>query len=108
MLIVAMTWLRWFARSADRRSVLDAALVPKLIEAAGDLQRRTGADVAIEGFAVVADRLDDPDHPILGQAELFAEIAVCPERALLFRFVGFRHLVDIRKFRRTARPDQGL
>src|SRR5258708_33518852 len=63
-------------RSADRRRVLDAALVPEVVEAAGDAELGAGADIAIERLAVVADRLHDPRYPILGQAELFAKIAV--------------------------------
>ena len=63
-------------RSADRRRVLNSALVPELVEPARDPELGAGADVTIEGLAVIADRLDDPRHPILGHAERLAEIAV--------------------------------
>src|SRR5580692_7543354 len=87
--------LRCLAGSADRRCVLNSALVPELIEASGDLQRRTGTDVAIEGFAIVARRLDDADDPILGQAELFAEIAVGSKDPFQLRLIRLRHLIDV-------------
>src|SRR5436309_611444 len=64
------------ARSADRRCVLNSALVPELIKSAGNAKLGAGADVTIERFAVIADRLDDPRYPILGHAKLFAKIAV--------------------------------
>src|SRR4051794_20914859 len=56
--------------SADRRRVLDPALVPELVQAAGDAELGAGADVAVERFAVIADRLYDARHPVLGKAEL--------------------------------------
>ncbi len=46
-------------------------------------------------FAVIADRLHDPRHPVLGHAERFAEIAVGAEHALELRLVRFRHVVDV-------------
>src|SRR5439155_4607854 len=83
-------------RSADRRRVLNAALVPELIEAAGNSELGAGTDVAIERFAVIADRLDDADHPILGQAELLTEIAVGAEHPLELRLVRrFRQVIDV-------------
>src|ERR1700709_1150037 len=82
-------------RSADRRRVLNSALVPELIEAAGNAELRTSADVAVESFAIIADRLHDPGHPILGDTELFAEIAVGAEYPLELRLVRFGHLIDI-------------
>src|SRR5579872_1175147 len=82
------------AGSADWRRVLNSTLVPKRIEPPGDRQRRAGAHIAIEGFAVISDDLDDPYDPILGQAQLLAEIAVGPENAFHLRLVGFHHLVD--------------
>src|SRR5260221_149942 len=81
--------------SADRWRVLDATLAPEIVEAAGDAELGAGADIAIEGFAVVADRFDDPRYPILGEAELFAEIAVGAEGALEFGLVGLGHVVDV-------------
>ena len=50
-------------RSADRRRVLEAALRPQRVEAAGDLERRARADIALEDLAVIADRLDDVVRP---------------------------------------------
>src|SRR6202789_3265115 len=44
----------------NRRRVLQAALVPQSVQPALDLERRAFADIALEGFAVIADRLDDP------------------------------------------------
>src|ERR1700704_924469 len=83
------------ARSADRRRVLNSALVPELVEPAGNPEFRAGADIAVEGFAVIADRLDDPRYPILGEAELFAEITIDAERALQLGLVRFRHFIDV-------------
>src|SRR5581483_3000744 len=82
-------------QSADRRRVLDSALVPELVQSASDLQPGAGADIAIERLAVVTDRLDDAVEPVLGQPELFAEIAVDPKGAFDVRLVGLRHLVDV-------------
>src|ERR1700730_14133886 len=82
-------------RSADRRRVLNPALVPELVEPTGNPEFRAGADVTIEGFAVIADRLDDPRYPILGEAELFAEIAIGAEHALELRLVRFGHVIDV-------------
>src|SRR5262249_57911650 len=79
--------------SADRWRVLDSALVPEVVQAAGDRELGAGADVTVEGLAVISDMLDDADHPVLGEAELFAEIAVTAEHALEFRLVGLGHLV---------------
>src|ERR1700719_851073 len=83
------------SRSADRRRVLDSALVPELVDTARDLKLGAGADIAIEGFPVIADRLDDLQHPILGDAKRLAEIAVDTEHALELRLIRFRHLVDV-------------
>src|SRR5512147_1494016 len=77
------------AGSADRRRVLDSALVPEVVQAAGNLQLRAGADIAVKGLAVIADGLDDPVEPVLGEAELFAEIAVGAESAFQIRLVRF-------------------
>src|SRR5262249_12210916 len=81
--------------SADRRRVLETALVPETVETSVDAKRRAGADVTIEHLAVVADGLDDPDHPILGHAELFAEVAVGAEDTLQLGLVRLRHFVDV-------------
>src|SRR6516225_1855829 len=44
------------SRSPYRRGVLDAAGVPELVQAARDGEGRMDAEVAVERFAVVADR----------------------------------------------------
>jgi len=44
-------------RSADRRRVLNSALAPELIEPTGNSELRTGANVTIERFAVIATAL---------------------------------------------------
>ena len=48
---------------ANRRGVHDAALVPEVVHAARQAQRRLRADVALEDLAVVADRLDGAVRP---------------------------------------------
>src|SRR2546426_4355569 len=53
--------------SPDRRRVLEPALCPQVIEAAGDLQRRSLADVALEHFPIIAHVLDDAHRPVLGE-----------------------------------------
>src|SRR4051812_11771591 len=82
-------------RSADWRRVLNSALVPELVEPAGNSELGARADVAVERFAVIADRFHDPRHPVLGKAELFAEIAVGAKGPLELGLVGFGHLVDV-------------
>src|SRR6185312_17428074 len=57
-------------RLADRRRVLDTALVPEVVEATGNAELGAGADVALKGLAVIAGSLHDPHQPVLGQAEL--------------------------------------
>src|SRR3974390_3339221 len=83
------------ARLADRRRVLDAALVPKPVEAAVDLQRRAFADIALEHLAVVTDALHNPDGPVAGQSELLAEIAFRADKALDLGARGFHHFVHV-------------
>src|SRR4051812_18743637 len=83
------------AGAADRRRVLEAALVPEIVETPADTKRRACADVGGEHFAVIADGLHDTHHPVLAQAELFTEIAVGAEYALQLRIVLFPLLVDV-------------
>src|SRR6516162_1076511 len=85
----------WRGQSADRRSVLDSALVPEIVEPAGKRQLRARANITVKSLAVIADRLDDPTEPILGQPELLAKIAVRAKGSFQIRFVRFRHLVDV-------------
>src|ERR1039458_8069652 len=83
-------------RSADRRRVLDAALVPQFVQTAVDFQRRVLPDIAFERLAVIADELDDADRPVLAQAQLLAVIAFGADETLDFRIGRFRHFIDIR------------
>src|SRR4051795_1510049 len=83
------------AGSADRRGVLETALVPEIVETPIDTERRACADIAVEHFAVIADGLHDAHHPILAYAELFTEIAIGTEDALQLRIFLFRLLVDV-------------
>src|SRR3974377_961728 len=76
-------------RSAHWWSVLDAALVPKRVQATGDLERRALPDIPFEHFAVIADIRDNTHDPVLGQAELLAVIAFGADQALDFWIVGF-------------------
>ena len=62
---------------------MDAALGPEPVDAAADAELRARPDVALEYFAVVADLLDDAHHPVLGQTELLAEIALDAKRRLI-------------------------
>jgi hypothetical protein len=70
-------------------------LLQSWLRPAGNAELGAGADVALEGLAVIADRLHDPDNPVLGQAELFAEIAVGTHGALELGLVGLGHLLDV-------------
>src|SRR5689334_5452091 len=82
--------------SADGRSVLQTALVPQLVQAAGQAQRRLQADIALEAFAVVADLLDDVIGPVLGHAHHLAHVVFHAQHAAHFRILrGGFHLVDI-------------
>src|SRR5438270_3407179 len=73
--------------SPDRRRVLNATLGPQPVDAAADAKPRAGADIALEDFTIVADMLDDAHHPVLGQPELLAEIALSPDQPLDLRHV---------------------
>src|SRR5258708_30665182 len=82
-------------RSADRRGVLQSALLPECIQATLDFERRVLAHVALEGFAVIADQLDDVVGPIVLEPEGLAEITFAAQQALDFRLVGTLHLIDV-------------
>ncbi|ENN86993.1 hypothetical protein RHSP_13702 [Rhizobium freirei PRF 81] len=86
-----------FSGLAHRRRVLDAALVPKGVEAAGDLQRAACADIAVEDFAVVTDTFDDVVGPVIGQAEVSADggTLLGAEEALDIRIWRALHLIDV-------------
>src|SRR5216684_4582896 len=80
--------------SPDRRRVLEPAFRPQCVEAAGDLQGRSLADIALEHFTIVADVLDDAHGPVLGEAELFAVIAFRAHHALHVGRSGGQRLID--------------
>src|SRR5215471_8348543 len=80
---------------ANRRTVLQPALGPQRIEAADDLQGRALTEIALEGLAVIADILDDPIRPIVGEAHPFAILALNAEQAPRLRIVRFQFLVDV-------------
>src|SRR5262249_35821663 len=88
------------ASSADRRRILDAALGPQVVEPAGEAELGARADVALEHFAVIAYRLDDAHHPVLGQAELLAQIAFGADQPPDVRLVRLERLIE--GFRRDA------
>src|SRR5690606_2829745 len=83
--------------SADRHGVLDAALGPELVHAAGDLQRAALADVPLEYLAVIADALEDVDDPFLVEAEIGGErgLGFLAEDTADLRVGGALHLFDI-------------
>src|SRR5215475_8158740 len=74
--------------SPDRRRVLDAALGPEPVDAAGDAKPRAAAHIALEHLGVVADVADNAHHPILGQAELLTEVALDAHDSPDLRHVG--------------------
>jgi hypothetical protein len=62
--------------SANRVGVHQAALVPQVVQAAWQVQRRFGAHVALEALAVVAGGLDGAGQPVLVQAQQLAGVFV--------------------------------
>src|SRR5262245_57615232 len=83
------------AKSAYRRCVLDAALGPEPVDAATDAELGARAHIAVEHFTIIADLLDDANHPILGQPELLAEITLDAQQPPDLRLVRLRRLVDV-------------
>src|SRR5580698_4204728 len=79
---------------ADRNAVLQAALGPQRIQPARDFQRRALADGAFKALTIVADRLDDPHRPVVGEAERFAELALDAEQTPDFRIGGLHLIVE--------------
>jgi hypothetical protein len=55
------------AGSAHGKPILQTALGPQDVQSARNLQWRALPDIALEAFAVVPDRLDDPVRPILAR-----------------------------------------
>src|SRR5262245_40871126 len=82
------------ANSPDRRRVLDAALGPQPVDAAADAELRARSHIALEYFAIVADLPDDAHHPVLGQTELLAEIALDAQQAPDLGLIRFECFVD--------------
>src|SRR5215510_10999701 len=97
MILVPLFDLKFLQRRSlpDRRGVLNSPLGPQPIDAAADTEPRASPDVALKRLAVVADMLDDAHRPILGQADLLAEIAFGADQALDLRHVRFQGLVDV-------------
>src|SRR5205814_2912273 len=81
--------------SADRRRILQAAFGPQTVQPARNLERRALADILFKHLAVVPDVLDNAIAPVLGEAELFAIIALGAEQALYIRVGRLHLLVDI-------------
>src|ERR1700730_15908345 len=80
--------------SPDWGRILDAALGPQPVEAAGDAELRAGADIALEHLAVIAHLLDDARHPVLGQPELLAVSAFGPDQPLDLGLLRLQGVVD--------------
>src|ERR1700731_4114824 len=78
---------------ANRRSVLQPALGPQVVEAAVDLEDRARTDIALEAFAVVADLLDDVEDPRLVDAQRLAHARRHAEDALDRGVLALQHLV---------------
>src|SRR5690242_5746438 len=75
--------LDWLSAQQGRGH--QALVVPEVVEAALELDRALGAEVALEHLAIVADRLDGVEGPGIVEAELDAEIAGHAEQALDLR-----------------------
>src|SRR5205085_2480911 len=82
-------------RSADRRSVDQAAFGPEVVVAAFELERRAQAEMLVENLAVIADRLDCVVGPFLVESEGLAHSRRGAEDALDVRVLVLGHLVDI-------------
>src|SRR5471030_2805217 len=80
---------------ADRRRVLQAAVLPQSVQAAVDLEHRARADIALEALAVVTDQLDDVVDPLLVEPERLAHARGDAEDALDRGIVTLQHLVDV-------------
>src|SRR5690606_31236333 len=82
---------------AERRSVLQAALGPELVQAAGDLEWALLADVTLEHLAIVADAGDHFHDPVVFEAEHRANLGfrLLAEDALDLRIVGALHFLDV-------------
>src|ERR1700733_1434813 len=81
--------------SADRNTVLQAALGPQRVQAARHLQRRALANIALKALAVTADRLDDVGGPIVGQPHAGAELALDAEQPADIGIVRLHHVIDV-------------
>src|SRR5581483_8899017 len=82
---------------SDRRSVLQSTIEPERVLAAGDLEQRRLPEIAFEGLAVVAGRLDGAVGPILVEPQCFAIRAFLAEEAAHIRIRRrLALLVDVR------------
>src|SRR5690242_14054632 len=68
------------AELTNGQPVLQPALSPQRVQTARNFQRRALADIAFEDFTVIADGLDDPVSPIVGQPERLSELAFDAEQ----------------------------
>src|SRR3984957_13723442 len=80
------------ARSADRRSVLQAALGPDVVDAALHTHR---GDVAVPDLAKIADLLDDVVGPFVVDPERLSHVALEPEQAANVRVRAGHEAVDV-------------
>jgi len=64
------------------RSIHQAALRPKRVQATFDSERGVGADVAFEYFTVVADEFDDLVSPFFIKTEGLAIAGAYPQKPL--------------------------
>ena len=74
---------------------MQTALGPQGVQSTNNLQWRALPDIALEAFAVIADRLYDPVRPIIGEEERLPELALDTEQTAHIGRVGFKHLVDV-------------
>src|SRR5436853_40085 len=82
------------ARSASRGRVHDAALGPQIVDPALELERGLRSEAAVIDLAVVADRLDRVQRPLLVEAERRTHARGLAQQTLDARVLGLgRHLV---------------
>src|SRR6516164_8526948 len=82
------------AGSPHGKPVLQTSLGPQGVQSARNLQWRALPDIALEDFAVIADRLYDPVRPIIGEAERLPELALDTEQTAHIGRIEFKHLVE--------------
>src|SRR5215212_4570862 len=82
-------------RSADRRCVKQSAFGPQIVVAAFELQRRAQAEMLVEDFAVIADRLDCVIGPFLVNPERLADARRDAEHALYIGILALRLFIEV-------------